>query len=75
MAHASRHHWGVVGGPVQWAIGEWQVSHVYALLHRGEPALFHARQGLRICRRNGLKDFVQAYAYESVARAMAVNGE
>ena len=72
MAHASRHHWGVAGGPVNWAIGEWQVSHVYALLRREEPALFHARECLRICRTHGLRNFPLAYAYEALARASAV---
>ena len=28
-AHASRAHWGVVGTPVNFARGEWQVSRVY----------------------------------------------
>ena len=43
-AHASRYHWGMVGGPVQWARGEWQCSRVYAVLGRVEPALHHARR-------------------------------
>src|SRR5436853_632320 len=56
MAHASRYHWSVVGGSKEAAIGEWQISHVYALLRRPEPALYHAprspsipppREGLR----------------------------
>ncbi|HKZ48392.1 MAG TPA: hypothetical protein VJ397_06345, partial [Thermoplasmata archaeon] len=38
LAHASSHHWGIAGGPRNWAIGEWQVSHVYAFLRRAEPA-------------------------------------
>ena len=35
-AHASRHHWGEVGTPVNVARGEWQISRVYATLGRGE---------------------------------------
>ena len=45
-AHASRHHWGEVGTPVNVARGEWQISRVYATLGRGEPALFHAQRCL-----------------------------
>jgi hypothetical protein len=50
-AHASRHHWGVIGEPVNWARGEWQVSRVYCVLGRGEPALYHAGRCLELCRR------------------------
>src|SRR2546427_36044 len=34
MAHASRYHWGVVGGPKDLAIGEGQSPHVYAVVRR-----------------------------------------
>lgn len=74
MAHASRHHWGIAGGPVNWAIGEWQVSHVYALLRRAEPALYHAQECLRICKGHRVRDFALAYAYEALARASALAG-
>src|SRR5436853_176961 len=47
MAHASRYHWGVVGGPKVLAIGEWQISRVYAVLRRPEPALYHAQRALQ----------------------------
>jgi hypothetical protein len=74
MAHASRHHWAQVGTPTHLAVGEWQVSHVYAVLRRAEPALYHARACLRICKGSGLGGFPLAYAYESLARASAVAG-
>ena len=73
-AHASRYHWGVVGKPVNWAIGEWQVSHVYAILGREEPATFHARRCLELCKAHGIGDFSLAYAYEALARADALAG-
>ena len=38
-AHASRFHWGEVGEPVNFARGEWQISRVYAVLGRPEPAI------------------------------------
>jgi hypothetical protein len=74
MAHASRHHWGVVGKPVHLAIGEWQVSHVYAVLRRPEPATYHAERCLAICRANRIGDFPLAFAHEALARAAWVAG-
>jgi hypothetical protein len=75
MAHASRYHWGEVGEPVNFSRGEWQCSRVYAVLGRGEPALYHARRGLQICQQHGIGDFDLAFAYESLARAHAVAGD
>ena len=74
MAHASRHHWGNIGGPEQRARGEWQCSRVYAVLRRPEPALHHAQRVLDICQENGIGDFDLAFAYEALARAHAVAG-
>jgi hypothetical protein len=74
MAHASRYHWSIAGGAKQAAIGEWQVSHVYAILRRPEPALVHAQETLRQCRKGGMQDFPLAYAYEALARASLVGG-
>ena len=73
-AHASRFHWGKVGKPVNLARGEWQVSRVYAVLRRAEPALHHAKRCLDLCRKHKLGDFDLAYAYEALARASAVDG-
>lgn len=74
-AHASRRHWGEVGEPKNWAIGEWQISRVYATLNRPEPALHHARRSLDICTEHNLDDFVLAYAHEAIARASALAGD
>jgi hypothetical protein len=71
-AHASRYHWGVVGGPVNLARGEWQCSRVYAVLGRAEPALWHGRRCLDLCDEHGIGDFDLAYAYEALARAHRV---
>ncbi|MGP8124919.1 MAG: hypothetical protein ACLQEQ_03505 [Nitrososphaerales archaeon] len=71
-AHASLYHWSKVGTAKQRAIGEWQVSHVYAVLGRKEPALHHANRSLEICLKKGINDFPLAYAYEALARAYAV---
>ncbi|HEX7898471.1 MAG TPA: hypothetical protein VF950_11970 [Planctomycetota bacterium] len=71
-AHASRHHWGQVGTPLNFARGEWQVSRVYAVLKRAEPALHHAKRCLELCREHKIGDFDLAYAYEALARASAL---
>jgi hypothetical protein len=75
MAHASRHHWGRVGGSEHLARGEWQRSRVYCVLGRAEPALHHARRVLEVCEAHGLRDFDLAFAYEALARASAVAGD
>jgi DNA-binding transcriptional MerR regulator len=75
MAHASRYHWGQVGKPEHFARGEWQVSRVYAVLHRSEPCLHHAQRVLDICLANGIADWDIAFAYEALARGHAVAGD
>src|SRR5689334_29272 len=76
-AHASRCHWGQVPGvtPAHLARGEWQISRVYAVLGRPEPALHHARRVLDLCQENGIGDWDLAFAYEALARAHAVAGD
>lgn len=71
-AHASRYHWSQVGTPVNLARGEWQVSRVYSVLRRSEPALYHAQRCLDICLKNQITGFDLAYAYEALARGYAV---
>ena len=73
-AHASRHHWGKVGKPVNLVRGEWQCSRVYAVLGRPEPALWHARRCVALCEEHGIGDFDIAFGWEAIARAEAVAG-
>jgi DNA-binding transcriptional MerR regulator len=75
MAHASRHHWGQIGTPINFGRGEWQCSRVYAVLGRAEPSLHHAQRCLDICQENGFGDFDLAFAYEALARGHAVAGD
>jgi DNA-binding transcriptional MerR regulator len=75
MAHASRFHWDTVGGDQQRAIGEWQVSRVYATLGRAEPALFHAERCVALAGAPGVDGWVAASAQEALARALAVAGD
>ena len=74
-AHASRWHWGKVGGPEQWAIGDWLCSRVYAVLGRGDQALYHAQRCLAVCEEFEVVSFVPASAHEALARAHAVRGD
>lgn len=74
-AHASRYHWSLVGTPVNLVRGEWQVSRVYSVAMRPEPATFHARRCLDLCTEHNICDFDLAYAYEALARASAVRGD
>jgi len=73
-AHASRYHWGQVGGPEQIAIGEWQCARVYSVLGRAEPALHHARRGLSITAGADVPTWLVASAHEGLARAYLVAG-
>ena len=74
-AHASRYHWGQVGGPEQLAIGEWQCARVYSVLGRAEPALHHARRCLEIATAGDVPDWLVASAHEGLARAYLVAGD
>ena len=76
-AHASRFHWGEAAeaGPANLARGEWQVSRVYVVLGRAEPALWHAQRCLAYCEGADLGDWDLAYAYEALARASALAGD
>jgi hypothetical protein len=75
-AHRSRFHWGEAPEcqPENLARGEWQVSRVYSVLGRAEPAIWHAQRCLEHCEEAGIGDWDLAYAYEALARAHAVAG-
>jgi hypothetical protein len=74
-AHASRYHWGEIGTPLEFERGEWQISRVYSVLGRSEPALYHAKRCLDICKENNIEDFDIAFAYEAMARAHSIAGD
>ena len=76
-AHASRLHWDAIGLPANRARGEWLCSRVYAVLGRGEPAVWHARRCLDILDAggDGIEDWDRPAAYEALARAHAVAGD
>jgi DNA-binding transcriptional MerR regulator len=78
-AHASRYHWGLAEGgtTINLARGEWQCSRVYAVLGRGEPAVWHAKRCLAYVEQagDGAEDWDLAGAYEAHARAYFVAGD
>jgi hypothetical protein len=75
-AYASRHHWSQVGTVANIARGEWQLSRVYTVLGRPEPALYHAERCLAYCESDpdALEGWDLPYAYEALARAQLVAG-
>ncbi len=73
-AHASRYHWGLIGTPLEFQRGEWQISRVYATLKQGNSALKHAEVCFNTCKENKIADFDMAFACEAMARANAVIG-
>jgi hypothetical protein len=75
-AHASRHHWAQVGEPRHLARGEWQISRVYSVLGRAEPALHHARRCLTLLEESGDgEEWDLPFAHEAIARAALVAGD
>ena len=69
-AHASRYHWGHVGNAQNFAVGDWQISRVYAALKQPALALLFARSSLDTCQKNDLKELLPS-AYEGMSRAYA----
>ena len=74
LAHASRYHWGFAGSARNFAIGDWQLSRVYAALEEPRLALHFAKSALEITQKNNLSDNLPS-AYEGMARAYAVAKE
>lgn len=74
-AFASRYHWSRVGAPVNFGRSEWQIARVYVLLGNAQEALHHARRCLEITEEAGVGDFDLAFAYEGMARALALAGQ
>ena len=64
-----------IGTPVELERGEWQISRVYSVLKRSEPALYHAERCLQICIEKGIGDWDIAFAHEAMARAYAAAGQ
>ena len=78
-AHASAYHWSVAPEcePKHRARSEWQVSRVYAVLGRAEPALHHACRCVEMCTENpeNVEEWDLPFAYEALARAHLLAGD
>ena len=74
-AHASRYHWGVAGTVVNYLRSDWQIAHVYTILHQSQATVHYARCCLDQCLAHHIGDFDLAYAYEGMARALACAGK
>jgi len=70
LAHASLYHWGLVGTPTNLAVGEWQLSRIYADLGHPKLAVKFARSCLATCKENRLAE-IEHTANEAMARAYA----
>ena len=73
-AFASRHHWSRVGTPANSARGEWQLARVYGLLGNHVEAVRHSKRCVEITEAAALQDFDLAFAYEGMARSLALSG-
>jgi hypothetical protein len=74
-AFTSRFHWGVVGGPSQWCVGDGQIARVAARVGLGELAVRYARRALAIAESEGWTDFHLVSGWEVLARAWAAVGD
>jgi hypothetical protein len=76
-AHASRYHWGEIADtPARLWRGEWLCARVYAVLGRGEPALWHARRAVKLVEAGGdAEEWDRPAVYEAMARASFVAGD
>jgi hypothetical protein len=77
FAKSSLYHWRKSSKyqPVNEQRGQWLISHIFAVLNRGDEALAHAKTCMDITMNESLKDFDLAYAYECKARAYATLGQ
>ncbi len=70
LAHTSRYQWSFAGTPKNLAIGDWQISRVYAALKHPNLSLHFAKTSLEIGEKNNLPEIVMT-ANEAMARAYA----
>lgn len=68
---AQRYHWYAVGEPRNWAIADWQVSRVAAVLGYAELSRRFGERSLELSVEHDLGPFVEGFAHEAIARAAA----
>jgi hypothetical protein len=75
-AHASRWHWGVIGGPEQKIVGDWLLSRAYAGAGRGGAAVHYARMAVAGCDAYPeAPDWLAASTAEGMARALVADDD
>lgn len=76
-AHASLYHWLQVGTAVNHQRGMWLLSRVYAVLGKHGQAVGYAERCVTLTEEHpqDMQDFDWAFAFESMARALALAGE
>ncbi len=73
-AFASRHHWREIGEPRNFAISDWQVSRVAAILGYPDLADEYGQRSLETASKYRLGPFYEGYAHEALARAARLAG-
>ena len=68
---AQRYHWYAVGEPKNWAIADWQVSRVAAVLGYADLSRRFGERSLELAEEHDLGPFVKGFAHEAIARAAA----
>jgi len=71
LAHTARYHQHFFGTAENFAIGDWQISRVYATLQEPRLALQFAKSSLEIMQKNNLVESLCS-GYEGMARAFAI---
>ena len=76
-AYTSLYHWRFAGTQVNRQRGEWLIARVLTVTGNANTALHHAQRCLDLTQahRNEMQDFDLAFAYEGMARALALNGK
>ncbi|MDH3517894.1 MAG: hypothetical protein OEM66_03120 [Acidimicrobiia bacterium] len=74
-ALGSWYHWRQVGTPREFAVSDWQVARVFAVLGDARRAAEFAESSRRWCAEHGLGPFLTGYAYEALARAAIAGGD
>lgn len=68
---AQRFHWYEVGQPKNWAIADWQVSRVTAILGYADLARRFGNRSFELADEHDLGPFIKGFAHEAIARAAA----
>ena len=74
LTHTARYHRSFVGTAENFAVGDWQISRVYAAIKESSLALRFAKSSLQTMEENNLSDLL-CTGYEAMGRAYAVAGD